>query len=110
MNSGSASSFRAAAEQPDPGDECQHGIPDGIECWQCRYENEKVEWDLDLRVYSKALEIAGVYLADCGQCPDPEGLGHHTIKRGEADCGKNMMCKHCWTDYLIRKAEDPETK
>ena len=58
----------------------------------------------EIDILKRALEIASVYLADCGQCPGPDGLGHHTIKKDEPDCGLNKMCKDCWSEYLTLKA------
>lgn len=61
----------------------------------------------EIEIRDLALEIAGSYLADEGQCPGPEGLGHHTRA---ADCGKNTTCRACWREYLIEKAREIVTR
>uniref|UniRef100_A0A6H1ZDQ4 Phorbol-ester/DAG-type domain-containing protein n=1 Tax=viral metagenome TaxID=1070528 RepID=A0A6H1ZDQ4_9ZZZZ len=35
MNSGSSASFRAAAELPDRPDDCEHGVPEDVGCYEC---------------------------------------------------------------------------
>jgi len=35
MNSGSWSAWQAAAEPPDPPEDCEHGVPEDVKCAHC---------------------------------------------------------------------------
>lgn len=42
----------------EPGGECIHGIPDGVSCWQCRYEMLFEDYTVELEAAEDAEDRA----------------------------------------------------